>query len=496
MISLITILIIFLALLLLAGNSIHSPGLYTTIAEASSEVSYSSHSRAKADSEYSFTITCNNNTHVTNGNDPTGYYIEVKNTGTKQDSLLITYKIINVTGGSEPDINEWHANLNRDSVTLNPGDTETLVLTVESGCGCQEGTIATVRVTAQSGNEPTIIAYLDTFTTRGYVVGRLVDFDIADVSVFFELVAGQNLTYELAIYNFQTVSQSYKLINDLKPDGWVLEYDQESIEVNANSKKRVKIHTKIPEENEPGKYSFAFKIKSDRDPTIHDYLWVNLTLNPELAVEKIVPSTVMPKPNESVYLMVNISNLGPAVGRSFKVHLYDGEFNSNNLNENLINFTTITELYGGEETTLNFTWYPESTGLYNISVYVNPYSSPAEAFNRYGNNILKEPITIQEFIPPKNPKKKGDDDKWLYYQIAIGVSVITLLVVILIMYIFRNSASTSDERTALKIPLSRGLSSGPGGAKGRPGDRGASRKKKAHKEKLTAKDKKRSKDKR
>ena len=89
------------------------------------------------------------------------------NTGTQQDTIVLSYEIINVTGGDEPDVREWYANLDKTQLTLLVGETGIVILTVDSSCGCQEGTVATVRVLGQSINEPTVTAYADTFTTRG-----------------------------------------------------------------------------------------------------------------------------------------------------------------------------------------------------------------------------------------------------------------------------------------------------------------------------------------
>ena len=80
-------------------------------------------SETRARSDYNFIITCDNNSHITSGGDTTGYYIEVNNTGTSQDSISLSYDIIEVTGGEEPTPNDWEGkgrddSSNRDSLAV------------------------------------------------------------------------------------------------------------------------------------------------------------------------------------------------------------------------------------------------------------------------------------------------------------------------------------------------------------------------------------------
>ncbi|WP_455391830.1 CARDB domain-containing protein [[Eubacterium] cellulosolvens] len=443
----------------------------------------SDYSGPRARADYEFTIICENVTHVTNGGDPTGYFIEITNTGSRQDTILLTAKIINVTGGDEPDINEWHTRLDKDLVNLGAGQSEIVILTVETGCGCQDGTTATVRIAGESSNEPSMTAYVDTYTIRGPVIGeQLVDFDIEDVSVFFSLTAGQDLTFNLVVYNLQTVSQSYYIINTIKPLDWVLEYNQAPFEVAKNSKKVIPIHTGIPLKNEPGEYMFRFDVRSDRDPTISGSTQVPIALLPELTVDEINVTPREPYLNNPVALRITIKNLGQAVARNFVLNLYNTTVNVLDLGRNLINSTKIKELYGNETVVVNFTWFPQELKAYNITLFVNPGNPIPEFSNRYGNNLKTKKITVQE-QPQDKPVGDGDRDgsSWL----GVGILVIIILLVVFFMKKSRKF-SHNDVRTAQKIPLSRELSLGGKGS--RFGAGRGKKGKKAHKEKLTAAD--------
>jgi hypothetical protein len=430
---------------------------------------------SRADSDFDFTITIENNTHITNGGDPTGYFIDVKNIGTAQDTISIKFKIINLTGGDEPDIKEWNVHLDKDSVTLNPGESEVVVLTVETGCGCQDGTTATIRVTAQSINEPSMSKYVDTYTTRGPNLGeQLVRISIEDVSVFVVLTAGQEITFGLRVDNYQSVPQSYFITNTGKPAGWPIEFSTEPFEVGQNSKSSIKVHTKIPTENEPGIYTFSFNVRSDRDPTLSNSTKVPIGLYPELAVEKLQLSKTTPNVSEPTTLQVSISNLGQAVARNFVLTLYNG---TQLIPKYLINSTRVTELYGNDSTIVEFTWVPSYSGVQNLTLYVNPNSIIKEAFNRYGNNLLTKEITVQKPVID-DPSKNGDDNDQSgesnIYLVAVIIIIIVILIVIFIIKP-RTSSLKASGRTAQKIPLSRGS-----------GGRTTKRGKKARKEKLTA----------
>ena len=303
---------------------------------------------------------------MTNGKDPTAYNIKIENTGAAQDTILVTSKIINVTGGPEPDVREWFAWLSRDQVTLNPGESAVVVLTVSTSCNCQEGSVATVRVSGESGNDPGISAHVDTYTTRGIKEGDiLVELDIEDVSVFFELTAGQHIAFSLEVYNYQSIPQTYTLTNTDGPDGWVLKFAQESFEVSAKSKYVVLVQTTIPLRNEPGEYIFSFNVQSDNDPNIIAFTDVPIILLPELTVEEIKSIPLTPKPGEYIDLQVIIRNQGQAVARSIVLNLYNGTEHSE---EYMINTTVIPELYGSKEVTYNFTWLLKADGTFKLRI--------------------------------------------------------------------------------------------------------------------------------
>lgn len=452
---------------------------------------------ARADSDYSFTLTCNNNTHITNGGEPTGYYIEVKNTGTLEDTILFSYEIINVTGGTEPDATEWFVRLDRAQMTLLPGETVTIILSIATSCGCQEGTIATVRLTGQSSNEPSVILFVDTFTTRGPKEGdQLVDIEIENFMDLSEPRAGKPLTFSFKVYNYQSVSQSYNLINLEKPPDWTVEFNENIFNIDLKSKISIPITLSIPTKNNPNDYLFNFSVKSINDPTIIDFIDVILTLQPELAITEIKSLNATPTAGESLSIEVTFSNIGPAVARDFVLNLYNS---SERTKDKLIYQTTIPELYGDTEMKINFTWLPMVAKVYNITGILNPDFTIPEMSNRYGNNIITSKITVQQPEPPDIPNG-GDDSNGTgdnYMAAGIGVTIFIIIILVLIYYFtHRTGSAKGEEKTAKKIPLSKGFdrgdsSSGRGrgstsGKKGKKGRKGKG--KKARKEKLTARE--------
>ena len=413
--------------------------------------------KTRQGSEYNFSILCENNSHLTNGGEETGYFIEINNTGTKQDTILLSFKIISVTGGSDPDINDWFVRLEPDQVTLQPGEATEVILRVTTTCTCQEGSTANIRVTAESGNEPSKVGDVYTFTTRGPVVGeQQVKIELESVSVFFELSAGQNLSYNLVVANLQTVTQSYVLSNIHKPTGWPLDFLRDSFEVPQKSKKIIKIHTRIPEENEPGDVLFRFDVKSDRDPTISDSVQIPLALLPELSVEKFTVLTETPLVGESIVLQIEVKNLGTAIARNIDVNLYNGTSFEPQF---VINSDMIPELKGNESVILNFSTTLRGTGDYNITVFIDPDGWIEEVFNRLGNNLLIKKITVNSKPPikPPNNGSNGKSEGLSDYLLPIMGTVVGLVVVLIIIYFLfhRARSKKENEQMAHKIPLTR-----------------------------------------
>ena len=451
---------------------------------------------SRANSDYSFTLTCNNNTHITNGGDPTGYYIEAKNTGTMEDTIIFSCEIINVTGGTEPDASEWYVRLDREQMTLLPGESVTIILSIATACNCQEGTIATVRLTGQSSNEPSVILSVDTYTTRGPKEGdQLVDIEIENFMDLSEPHAGKPLTFSLKVYNYQSVSQSYNLINLGKPPDWTVEFDENIFNIELKSKVSIPITLNIPAKNNPNDYLFNFSVKSINDPTIIDFIDVIITLQPELALTEIKSLNATPTAGEPLAIEVTFSNIGPAVARNFVLKLYNS---SGRTQDSLIYQTTIPELYGETKMMMNFTWLPMVAKVYNITGILNPDFIIPEMSNRYGNNIITSKIMVQEPEKPNIPKDGDDGAKTAdnYMVAGIGITIFILIILVLIYFFTHRTGSAKDEeRTAKKIPLSRSFdradrdrhararqtSSGKKDKKGRGG-----KGKKARKEKLTA----------
>jgi hypothetical protein len=432
-------------------------------------------SRARANID--FIITTENNSHITNGKEATGYFINITNTGTLQDTVVLSVEIINVTGGDEPDVREWSAVLDKTQVTVPPGVSAMVVLTVVSSCGCQEGTVATIRVNGRSITEPSISGFLDTYTTRGPSLdGDLLEVELADVSVFMDLQAGKSITFELNIYNLQSIEQSYIVSTFYRPVGWKLDYLRTSFIVGGKAKYTMDVELTLPIQNEPGDYKIIFDIESDWDSNIEDGLEIPLKLLPELAVEaiKLVGDNVYP--GENVTVQVIIKNLGQAIARGFKVNLYNTTNIQDQPEDHIIGSVVFPSIGAGAEQVLNFTWRPDAVGEENLTAHVNPNSAIPEFSNRYGNNILTKKVAVHE--PGSNDPGDKDDDSGSgigYLIPTISLIIVIIIILFLIYYAkHRSSGGGSSTRTARKIPLDQ---RGRGVAKAKSG-------KKARKEKI------------
>jgi hypothetical protein len=440
--------------------------IHVHVSVATASTPDSPDSRARAD--YAFTIKCENNSHITNGGDPTGYFIDIENTGTKQDTIIITNELIEVTGGTEPDPKEWSAFLNKGQVTLNPGAKTQVILNVSTGCGCQLHTVATIRVFGESVLSPSHSSYIDTFTTRGPEQDR-VELEKPGNLVFSDLKADSDLNFTLGVVNPSSNPQKFTIRNTKKPKGWTLDYNTEAFEVAQLSNYNFKVQTKIPAKNEPGEYKFDFTIKSLYDPYVHDSVEFEMTLLPELAIKKLEFSNPEPVPGEQLIIQVTIKNFGPALARDFAVNLYDY---SEPKIEFLVGQGKIDLLYGNDKFVQNFTWLPNKEGNYNLTALVNPSYDIDEVGNRFGNNLETKSILVKSKSNNDNGghPNNGDDERTevfdslssttLYSIIAI---VIVLSVVVLYFISSRLRGSNSSERTAKKIPLSRQKSRGSSG---------------------------------
>ncbi len=406
----------------------------------------------RADSDYDFTIKCDDNSHITNGGDPTGYFINIKNTGTALDTIVLDWEIINVTGGTEPDPQEWSAFLNKEQVTLNPGDNQVVILNVSTFCGCQLDTTATIRVTGRSVNEPAVTGFVDIYTTRGPEEGA-VELEKPNMSLFSDLEAGQDLDFTLKVVNLNPNQQSFKIVNPSKPQDWVVEFNENSFKVSAFSTFDFPVFTKIPEKIVPGNVMFVFKVQSLYDPYIKDSLDFTFALLPELAVKNIKLMDTEAVVGNKLKLQVTISNLGPALASSFIFEVYEAADLSS---VHLITQINVDMLWGSEELVRNISWTPVEARLYNITVLVNPGFTIEEVGNRYGNNLKTTGFTI--LSETSNGNDNGNGSNGGPQGILIFSIFVVIVVLVLLYFIFqRQRANDESEKTAKKIPLKRNL---------------------------------------
>ena len=424
---------------------------------------------SRAQANYDFTIECYNNSHLTNGGDPTGFYITINNTGIYQDTYLITFKILSITGGEDPQPGDWAGDLDKESISLGPNDSGIVILTVSSSCSCQEGSTATIQVTAESVNSPSVTGYVDTFTKYGPPEGS-VRIEYGTLSMFSYATAGQTVDTSLNIYNLQSVDQTYILKHTKNPGRFGLSYLTEPFEVPQKDVVSVPVQITIPLENEPGSFNITFHIRSEKDSMIENSVEIPIELYPELAVTKMIPSNLVPKPNETVIFQVTVENLGPAVCRKCPINLYDGVERTE---EHLIGSKAIINLFGNTSVTYDFTWSSEHEGTYNMTAFVNPALSIQEVSNRFGNNYKTVKISVQEKVEPpdgggdgntseEDGKKDNEslmDSPMFFVSIGAIVCVIVVLLVLYLVYRSQSSSSGDDERTARKIPINRGIGS-------------------------------------
>ncbi len=364
-----------------------------------------------------------------------------------------------------PDPSEWHASLSKAQVSLAQGQSTQLILNVSTGCGCQEGSVATIRVTGQSVNAPDIMDYVDTHTTRGPEVG-VVELEFPDMLLFSELRAGQELSFNLTVKNPQHSKQAYKLSHTYKPADWRLSYSNSKFEVETLSKIDIDIFLKLPDENNPGKYKLGFKVESVYDPYVQDTVELELALLPELAIKKITPAISNPKAGEKVNFQIILENLGPATARMVQVNLYDHLDMSIN---HLIGQQTVEKILGNTETTLSFNWTASKVQIFNITAHADPENLIEEVGNRYFNNIKTIKLTVVLAKPNGSDDGKKNNDgatnsdiqQLLSEPISIFLIVlcVVIFVILILIFLFRSRRRRfEDEKTAKKIPLGRGSS--------------------------------------
>jgi hypothetical protein len=419
---------------------------------------------------FDLAIECENNTHVTNGGDPTGYFITITNTGTEADTIEMSFKIIEVTGGEEADVNDWNAAFDKDTINLAPSASEVVVMTVMSLCTCQEGYTATIRATAQSVNAPSVSKYVDTFTIYGPPAAGTVELVLDDLLQFEDLVAGKPFDFSIYVYNFQNVPQTYELTNPNLYSGWIVEFDGGAFEVLEKDNKTVDIVLKTPLTNEPGWYNLSFNIQSTKDTIIKNSLSVPIHLQPELTVESITPSILSPEVGETIEFDIVVANLGTALAKNINVHI---------LNESLINSpeyliqkTSIKELNAHSNTTIKYNWKPKEPKRYNFTVFVNPNFPIKEMSNRYYNNFKTRVISIHEIPSGNGQNNDGSDSNengsasnifnspYFIPSVVAGIVILLVLILVLLKSRSGDKAKSDDEKTAKKIPLRSGFSSG------------------------------------
>lgn len=424
------------------------------------------YSFSRAGSDYDFTLKCEDNSHITNGGDPTGYFIEITNTGKFQDTIILNWEIINVTGGTAPDPKEWDAFLNHEQVSLNPSNSRKVILNVSTDCGCQIETKATIKVTGYSANNPSLVKSIETYTTRGPDVDY-VRLEGPKMSKFADLVAGQKLNFTLKVVNPSSNPQSFKITNQAKPVDWKIEFNEDPFKVGPFSTYNFNVKTQLPIKILPKEYSFQFLVQSTYDPHVKDMLEIKFALLPELLIRKIKLSDKEPIVDEQIKVIVTIANEGPALANDVEFEVFE-QFGSGS--EILLNKIIIDTFSGSTEQIQNVTWTPSLEGLYNLTAHVDRKKQIQEEGNSEFNNFKIKGFKIYPNSSSENGKNGENGNSKEEKDIIEGIfssenmiyliiCIVTVLIILFYFIFHRLKKSKNAEKTAKKIPLNRQSSS-------------------------------------
>ena len=209
---------------------------------------------------YGVFLLCEDNQHIIGINEATNYNITVFNTGNQNDTINLT---MNTEGLPE----NWSAVLSKDNVTLPPGKSTNITLTVASFYP-DVNSYAYIVIAGISQNDSGKSCSVFTLTKLESLYGVLLS-----CQDNIHSVDPNNYTvYTITVHNRGNVNDTIDLLYLNKPYGWKANLSSYSVTIAANQSEDVLLYVKSPSDIETGKAEIKVKGTSRNDPSKSDYV--------------------------------------------------------------------------------------------------------------------------------------------------------------------------------------------------------------------------------
>lgn len=378
---------------------------------------------ARAD-YYALALNATVTEQTTDGKNPVTYIISILNTGNQHDTYTVYADILEITGCTEPDLDEWSTSLDKTLISLPPSQNSPIVLTVSTTCSCQVGCKATIAIHGISSSDSSVTETLLIYTIRGAAqkqTGIVVEINYNPFLTKLKVDSRVNLKVD--VYNLQNSRDSFLAWNTEGPDEWSISLSPGEFSLQPNSKRAITLSFIIPKNAANAEYPIAVTAQSVSSPSMNGKDKVNVVVRPDIIIQNVTFSKSPIEAGDNVKVKITLENTGLATAKDILFLVYDDlEFTSvHKLLEN-----TISLLAPGETTDISVPWRPE-LGLYNITIWVNPNSTLAEL--RTDNNLRIEPISVI----------KARSDELDNTQFYLTFLLILILIIIWLIIYFRIS---------------------------------------------------------
>lgn len=378
--------------------------------------------RTKAD-YYDFILDSSVVSQTTVGQEPVEYFINIINTGNRQDTFSFYTTIISVTNCTEPNKDDWSFSLDKSIVTLEPSHTETIKMTVRSSCDCQLNCLVTIELKGVSNGNPSVNNSILTYTTHGKgspKTGLIVEIDYDPL--VNKVSMDSTMTIEVSVWNLLVDPKPESILMWVnRPHGWDATLSPSEFDINPKSRRTVTLNVQIPNDVPSDEYAVSVTAQSRDSADIKGRDSIILQIKPDIIVSDVTFSESEIHDGDKVKLKIGVENIGPGIGSNITVVVFD----SNNLSSaQELARGVIPVLEPNQIQNLDITWKAKK-GDYNLTIRIDP-DSELDELNSL-NNMRIEPVSVGA---------AQDDSATVFINYVFLPILIIIIICVILYYIY------------------------------------------------------------
>jgi uncharacterized membrane protein len=378
--------------------------------------------RAKADI-YDFILDSSVVSQTTVGQEPVDYFINIINTGNRQDTFSFYTTIISVTNCTEPNKDDWTVSLDKPIVSLEPSHTEVVKLTVKSSCDCQLNCLVTIELKGVSNGNPAVNNSILTYTTHGKGsprTGLIVEIDYDPL--INKVSLDSSMTIDVSVWNLLVQPKSESILMWVnRPHGWDATLSPSEFNLNPRSRRTVTLNLQIPKDVPSDEYTVTVTAQSRDSADIKGRDSIILQIKPDIIVSDVTFSKSEIHDGDKVKLKIGVENIGSGAGANISVVVYD----SNDLTSaQELARRVIPVLEPNQMQNLDVTWNAKK-GDYNLTIRIDPEVELDELNSK--NNMRIEPVSVGA---------AQDDSATVFISYVFLPILIVIIICVILYYIY------------------------------------------------------------